>query len=241
MSALDAPTESVPPPSNVRRRAETTKPSGAPTRAARRKRRSAGSPLASGCPKGRGRAPAGRAARANARANASGVASGRAGPPGVPAPAAGETIDVMDNLEDSVEEVVDLTSEAAEASHVVDLTSGDSVLLVDEGPQSRGNAPGESYVVSSDDDDEAPPPVPGADVSSSPQTRRPSRMTPGTISCPVCMDTYSEMVESGRLVVSTKCGHVFCSQCLRDALRRSLTCPTCRKRLTPRQYHPLYI
>lgn len=51
----------------------------------------------------------------------------------------------------------------------------------------------------------------------------------------------AKMVESGRLVVSTKCGHVFCSQCLRDALRRSLTCPTCRKRLTPRQYHPLYI
>lgn len=95
-----------------------------------------------------------------------------------------------------------------------------------------------------------------------------SRSTPGTISCPICMDSYSEVrlwhklftpgrqvetlssdwlklslqiVESGRLVVSTKCGHVFCSQCLRDALTSSHTCPTCRKRLTPRQYHPLYV
>lgn len=60
-----------------------------------------GSLLASGGPKPRGRAHARRAARANTRANASRVASGRASPPGVPAPAAGETIDVMDNLEDS--------------------------------------------------------------------------------------------------------------------------------------------
>uniref|UniRef100_A0A3Q2YYQ3 Ring finger protein 4 n=1 Tax=Hippocampus comes TaxID=109280 RepID=A0A3Q2YYQ3_HIPCM len=201
------------------------------------KRMSVGSLLASGCPKPRGRAHARRVVHANTRANASRVARRRASPPDVPAPAAGETIDVMDNLEDGVEEVVDLTSEAAEASHVVDLTSSDSVLVNNN---TRTNASGESYVVSSDDD-EASPPVPGADVLSSLQTRRSSRTTPGTVSCPVCMDTYSEMVESGRLVVSTKCGHVFCSQCLRDALRRSLTCPTCRKRLTPRQYHPLYI
>lgn len=50
-----------------------------------------------------------------------------------------------------------------------------------------------------------------------------------------------QIVDSGRLVVSTKCGHVFCSQCLRDALTTSHTCPTCRKRLTHRQYHPLYV
>lgn len=94
-----------------------------------------------------------------------------------------------------------------------------------------------------------------------------SRSSPGTISCPICMDSYSEVrlvhklfipiwhlemstdwlwfplqiIESGRLVVSTKCGHVFCSQCLRDALASSHTCPTCRKRLTCRQYHPLYV
>lgn len=93
------------------------------------------------------------------------------------------------------------------------------------------------------------------------------RPTPGTISCPICLDSYCEVtfhtsvahldgwlnsapwsdcwclqiVDSGRLVVSTKCGHVFCSQCLRDALTSSRTCPTCRKRLTHREYHPLYV
>lgn len=93
------------------------------------------------------------------------------------------------------------------------------------------------------------------------------RRTPGTISCPICLDSYCEVtfntsvahldewlnsalwldcwclqiVESGRLVVSTKCGHVFCSQCLTNALASSCTCPTCRKRLTQREYHPLYV
>ncbi|XP_035505183.1 RING finger protein 4 isoform X3 [Scophthalmus maximus] len=161
----------------------------------------------------------------------------------------------MDNTEGYVEEVVDLTCEGSEAA-VVDLTSNDSVLvtsvnqpfnksisqstsqsLVDEGPQNRRVPTGESYIVSSDEDEDTPHVLSAGTVSS----EHTSRSTPGTISCPVCLDSYSEIVDSGRLVVSTKCGHVFCSQCLRDALTSSHTCPTCRKRLTHRQYHPLYI
>ncbi|KAK5896438.1 hypothetical protein CesoFtcFv8_009601 [Champsocephalus esox] len=138
-------------------------------------------------------------------------------------------------MEDGVEEVVDLTCEGGEA--VVDLTNNDSVLLVDEGPQNRRVPSGESYVVSSDE--EAPPP--NAAVMPFQQKTSSSRSDPGMISCPVCLDMYSEIVDSGRLVVSTKCGHVFCSQCLRDSLKSSHTCPTCRKKLTPRQYHPLYV
>ncbi|KFR03915.1 E3 ubiquitin-protein ligase RNF4, partial [Nipponia nippon] len=63
----------------------------------------------------------------------------------------------------------------------------------------------------------------------------------GTVSCPICMDGYSEIVQSGRLIVSTTCGHVFCSQCLRDSLRNAKSCPACRKKLTHRQCHPIYI
>ncbi|XP_040903995.1 RING finger protein 4 isoform X2 [Toxotes jaculatrix] len=201
---------------------------------AQRKRRSTGSPLVS-----RPRTKTSRAANAR-RAPAANRAANRTAntsrmPDIDPAPST-ETIDVMDNAEDSVEEVVDLTCEGSEAA-VVDLTNNDSVLLVDEGPQNRRVPTGESYIVSSDEDEDTPP-VLSAAVMSSVHT---SRSTPGTISCPVCLDSYSEIVDSGRLVVSTKCGHVFCSQCLRDALTSSHTCPTCRKRLTHRQYHPLYI
>ncbi|XP_028428543.1 E3 ubiquitin-protein ligase RNF4, partial [Perca flavescens] len=117
-------------------------------------------------------------------------------------------------------------------------SSAVTIQLVDEGPQRVSAA--ESYVVSSDEDEATPPRLHAA-VMSSDQTNGSSRSTPGTISCPVCLDSYSEIVESGRLVVSTRCGHVFCSVCLRDALKTSHSCPTCRKRLTPRQYHPLYV
>ncbi|KAM6071917.1 E3 ubiquitin-protein ligase RNF4-like [Theristicus caerulescens] len=63
----------------------------------------------------------------------------------------------------------------------------------------------------------------------------------GTASCPICMDGYSEIVQSGRLIVSTICGHVFCSQCLRIALSNANSCPACRNRLTHGQCHPIYI
>lgn len=166
-----------------------------------------------------------RAADANSNANISISSVGDSTP-------STETISVMDNTEDGVDEVVDLTCESNEGA-VVDLTNNDSVLLLDEGPQ-------DSYVVSSDEDEETPLTENSAmmplqhSVSS-------SRSAPGTISCPVCLDSYSEIVESGRLVVSTKCGHVFCSQCLRDALTSSHRCPTCRTKLTHKQYHPLYV
>ncbi|XP_061690491.1 RING finger protein 4 [Syngnathoides biaculeatus] len=203
---------------------------------AQRKRRVEESPLVSGSAKPRARARASRVANASRRAalNRRSSSPRRTRAPQQPA-AATETIDVIDGQEsDGIEEVVDLTSEAAEVAHVVDLTHNDSVMLVDEGP----GGPRESYVVSDDDD---VTPLPTAEVLCSLQAQSSARLAPGAISCPVCMDSYSEMVDSGRLVVSTKCGHIFCSQCLRDALRRSLTCPTCRKRLTSRQYHPIYI
>ncbi|XP_024600858.1 E3 ubiquitin-protein ligase RNF4 isoform X1 [Neophocaena asiaeorientalis asiaeorientalis] len=63
----------------------------------------------------------------------------------------------------------------------------------------------------------------------------------GTVSCPICMDGYSEIVQNGRLIVSTECGHVFCSQCLRDSLKNANTCPTCRKKISHKRYHPIYL
>ncbi|XP_035009023.1 RING finger protein 4 isoform X6 [Hippoglossus stenolepis] len=87
---------------------------------AHRKRRSTGSPVRS------------RPSTKNSRAaNANRVASRMADVSSTPdgdTPPSTETIDVMDNAEDSVEEVVDLTCEGSEAA-VVDLTNNDSVLV----------------------------------------------------------------------------------------------------------------
>uniref|UniRef100_A0A3Q3GH36 RING-type domain-containing protein n=1 Tax=Labrus bergylta TaxID=56723 RepID=A0A3Q3GH36_9LABR len=188
------------------------------------KRRTTGSPLVSRPSIKTSRGATSRLANiaANTTANVSSTSDGDSATPT-------ETIDVMDNTLEGVDDVVDLTCEGSEAA-VVDLTHSDSVVV--HSPRNREVTTGGSYVVSSDEDEDTPPVLKGSD---------PTKSTPGTISCPVCLDSYSEIVESGRLVVSTKCGHVFCSQCLRDALTSSHTCPTCRKRLTHRQYHPLYV
>lgn len=146
-----------------------------------------------------------------------------------------ETISVIE----SHSEVVDLTCEATDTS-VVDLTNNDSVVEVldDVGTQSSCVLRAESYVLSSDDEEEPSlNPVLLTSLSANAQ----ARAMPGTVSCPVCLDSYSEIIESGRLMVSTKCGHLFCSQCIRDSLAQAHNCPTCRKKLTQKQYHPIYI
>ncbi|KFQ34907.1 E3 ubiquitin-protein ligase RNF4, partial [Mesitornis unicolor] len=152
--------------------------------------------------------------------------------------------------ESAGEEVVDLTCESSDPV-VVDLTHNDSVVVSKNQRQRRNlrlrsQRQSDSCVLSSDDEDETRDndvyvtdkatqefgPLEDETAGSKPS---------GTVSCPICMDGYSEIVQSGRLIVSTKCGHVFCSQCLRDSLRNATSCPTCRKKLTHRQYHPIYI
>ncbi|XP_048851951.1 E3 ubiquitin-protein ligase RNF4-like isoform X1 [Brienomyrus brachyistius] len=150
---------------------------------------------------------------------------------------AAECIEVEGTQVES-EEVVDLTCESTEAA-VVDLTNSDSVLIVDEGQTPKRGAGAESYVLSSDEEEGQS--AGGAAFLAHLEANSRARSIPGMISCPICMDTYAEIVGSGRLVVSTRCGHLFCSVCLRDCLAKSHTCPTCRKKLTSKQYHPIYI
>ncbi|XP_042322162.1 E3 ubiquitin-protein ligase RNF4 [Sceloporus undulatus] len=159
-------------------------------------------------------------------------------------------VEPIDLEENPCEEVVDLTCESSDPV-VVDLTHNDSIVIVEENAcqqrnqQSRSHQLPDSCVLSSDDDEPRDNDVvltntlprelelPEDGISN---TRR-----SGTVSCPICMDGYSEIVQSGRLIVSTKCGHVFCSQCLRDSLKNVNSCPTCRKKLGYKQYHPIYI
>ncbi|XP_053528352.1 E3 ubiquitin-protein ligase RNF4 isoform X1 [Artibeus jamaicensis] len=170
-------------------------------------------------------------------------------------------------VESAGDEIVDLTCESLEPV-VVDLTHSDSVVMqhvlhhtdsvfsspfskiVDERRRPRRTARrprqdhADSCVVSSDDEE----PSRDRDVYVTTHTPRntreetsPGLRPSGTISCPICMDGYSEIVQNGRVIVSTECGHVFCSQCLRDSLKNANTCPTCRKKMNHKRYHPIYI
>ncbi|XP_067657304.1 E3 ubiquitin-protein ligase RNF4-like [Haliotis asinina] len=62
-----------------------------------------------------------------------------------------------------------------------------------------------------------------------------------TITCPICMDDDKQIRRSGRQIMSTTCGHLFCDECIGQAIRAQHCCPTCRKRLTHRQTHPLFL
>lgn len=57
--------------------------------------------------------------------------------------------------------------------------------------------------------------------------------------CPLCLETYREIKKKGQTLVSTTCGHVFCKKCANQCLNSN--CPTCRKKLTVRSIHPLYL
>jgi len=63
-----------------------------------------------------------------------------------------------------------------------------------------------------------------------------------TISCPVCLAGFREIQADGGRLCSTICGHIFCKSCL-DGCGASgyFKCPSCRKTLSSRDYHPIFL
>ena len=56
-------------------------------------------------------------------------------------------------------------------------------------------------------------------------------------SCPICLEPKTAVNE----IMSTTCGHVFCGNCIRSAVRIHKKCPTCRKKLTAKQFHKIFL
>ncbi|XP_068745190.1 uncharacterized protein [Montipora capricornis] len=61
------------------------------------------------------------------------------------------------------------------------------------------------------------------------------------IVCPVCLDDDQTLKKRKRQLTSTTCGHVFCDRCIRSAVQLQNKCPTCRKKLSLRQLHPIFL
>ncbi|KAI1304248.1 E3 ubiquitin-protein ligase RNF4 [Halotydeus destructor] len=60
--------------------------------------------------------------------------------------------------------------------------------------------------------------------------------------CPICYLSFDDIKrDSNRELISTKCGHVFCSRCLQDALNVCKLCPMCRKKVMPKQNITLHL
>lgn len=56
------------------------------------------------------------------------------------------------------------------------------------------------------------------------------------LKCTICMENMRS-----RRPHSTICGHIFCQLCIASAIRFSKKCPICRKGLTPKSIHPIYL
>eukprot|EP00092_Neocalanus_flemingeri_P007531 GFUD01008129.1.p1 GENE.GFUD01008129.1~~GFUD01008129.1.p1 ORF type:complete len:155 (+),score=46.79 GFUD01008129.1:376-840(+) len=78
-------------------------------------------------------------------------------------------------------------------------------------------------------------------LSLSSTSNAPSSPAPQSIQCPVCLESLSSIRRNGYHLLSTTCGHVFCSHCLPECIRLNSQCPTCRKRLARGDYHQLFL
>ncbi|XP_070622195.1 large ribosomal subunit protein bL21m isoform X1 [Erythrolamprus reginae] len=142
-------------------------------------------------------------------------------------------------------EVIDLTSDTS----VIDLTHNDSIVLAGETRQQqnqklRSRPLSNSGIVCNDNDNECSGSEELAASKLSRELEKEKIRSPkssATVRCPICMDGYAEIIHSGRLIMSTKCGHIFCSQCLENSLKSANSCPACRKKLNRKQNHPIYI
>eukprot|EP00656_Telonema_subtile_P024424 TRINITY_DN26662_c0_g1_i1.p1 TRINITY_DN26662_c0_g1~~TRINITY_DN26662_c0_g1_i1.p1 ORF type:complete len:186 (+),score=33.36 TRINITY_DN26662_c0_g1_i1:78-635(+) len=54
--------------------------------------------------------------------------------------------------------------------------------------------------------------------------------------CAICLETIPS-----QSMASTKCGHVFCFECIKAAVAANKSCPTCRCKLTKTGFHRLYL
>ena len=158
------------------------------------------------------------------------------------------------------QQIVDLTcDDYIYEEQFVDLTNFDSSpAIIPDTPTVRpvtrdSNNLQSPFLISdgSVTDDDLPP-VPFK-LTSKPRTKQPlsngqtgesSANTMSTASCPVCLDSFGEVKAAGRQVMATTCGHVFCDECLKavlDAPAGGRKCPTCRKKLSARTVHPLFL
>ena len=64
--------------------------------------------------------------------------------------------------------------------------------------------------------------------------------------CPICMCTFTEIKAAKQNLMSTRCGHIFCSTCLEKVKKLGrridfVECPTCRKQMHWKVCHPIYL
>ncbi|GAB4824162.1 hypothetical protein N2152v2_011208 [Parachlorella kessleri] len=62
---------------------------------------------------------------------------------------------------------------------------------------------------------------------------------PKGVKCGICLEVMGG--SSGKAMASGPCGHVYCRDCLTEAVRAQKKCPTCRRNLQLRQLHQVFV
>ena len=101
-----------------------------------------------------------------------------------------------------------------------------SVLKTVKLPRKVGAKPKEILVIPSEPA-LTPAPLINADSSPTPTLTASKR-------CPICFDNLQNPSV-------TLCGHVYCTECITMATRSTKQCPICRKKLTVKGFHPLFL
>ncbi|XP_017122099.1 E3 ubiquitin-protein ligase complex slx8-rfp subunit slx8-like isoform X1 [Drosophila elegans] len=76
------------------------------------------------------------------------------------------------------------------------------------------------------------------DESTSIQEQKPSESEEDlpSFKCPLCLVNLQQ-----RKPMSTRCGHIFCRQCIQTALKFAQKCPVCKKRLLRKHIFRIYL
>lgn len=75
---------------------------------------------------------------------------------------------------------------------------------------------------------------PAAATAKTGTTEQASSGNPAPKRCPICFDSLQNPSV-------TLCGHVYCTECITTVAKSTKQCPICRKKLTVRGFHPLFL
>lgn len=106
---------------------------------------------------------------------------------------------------------------------LINSSRDDSIIEITDSPVVPRNI---TEVINVDDDDN--------DDLGLNTTCSPHRL--GLGNCPVCLESLAK-----KEIMSTICGHVYCARCIKNVIKTTKKCPNCRKNLTLKSIHPLFI
>lgn len=98
----------------------------------------------------------------------------------------------------------------------------------------RNPAPNCTINIIDDGDDDLTPYKRRRQGLASSSNNPPGQVNELNLNCPICMDSMKEET-------STVCGHLFCNSCILSAIQFQKKCPTCRRKLTDKNIHRIYL